>query len=99
LAAEVAQLKKRHIEHVRRHVSGFTKHAVLKQKLLQGEPLQATEATGDCFNQLLTEVKVDELCVMSSPYQLSLQQFGKQVASLGEQLAAIVAKIESTWKV
>jgi hypothetical protein len=42
LAVEVAQLKKRHTEHVRRHVDSFTKHAVLKQKLLQREPLQTT---------------------------------------------------------
>jgi hypothetical protein len=39
LAAEVAQLKQRHTEHVRRHVDGLTKHAGLKQKLLQREPL------------------------------------------------------------
>jgi hypothetical protein len=53
---EPAQLKKRHIKHVQTQVDGFMKHAVLKQKMLQREPLQATEATGDCFSQLLSEI-------------------------------------------
>jgi hypothetical protein len=97
LAAEVAQLKTRHSEHVRRHVDSFIKHTVLKHKLLQREPLQMTEATGDCFHQLLTEV--DGLRVMPSPYRLSLQQFAKQVASVGERLGTIVADIQSVWKV
>jgi hypothetical protein len=82
LAEEVAQLKKKHSEHVRRHVDSFTKHAVLKQKLLQREPLETTEATGDCFHQLLTEV--ESMNVMPSPYRLSLQQFAKQVTSVRE---------------
>jgi hypothetical protein len=97
LAVEIAQLKKRHNEHVRRHVEGFTKHSVLKQKLLQREPLQTTEATGHCFSQLFSEV--GGLHVMPSPYRLSLQQFAKQVESVGERLGTIVADIESAWKV
>jgi hypothetical protein len=97
LAVEVAQLRKRHSEHVRRHVDSFTKHAVLRQKLLQREPLQTTEATGDWFSQLLTEV--EGLRVMPSPYRLSLQQLEKQVVSVRERFGTIVADIESAWKV
>jgi ribosome-associated translation inhibitor RaiA len=96
LATEVAQLKNKHNEHVRIHVDGFTKHAGLKHKLLQREPLQMTEATGDCFSQLLTEV--EGLRVMPSPYRLSLQQLEKQIVSVRERLGTIVADIESVWK-
>jgi hypothetical protein len=97
LAEDVAGLKKRHSDHVRRHVDGFTKHAVLKQKLLQREPLQTTEATGDCFSQLLSEVQ--NLRVMTSPYRLTLQQFEKQIASVRERFRTIITEIEGAWKV
>jgi hypothetical protein len=70
LATKISQLKKRHSEHIRKHADDFTKHTVLKEKLLQREPLQITEATGDCFHQLLSEVEGQR--VMPNPYRLSL---------------------------
>jgi hypothetical protein len=75
---DMQQLKVRHNEYIGKHVSRYRKFEQLRQKLVNGESLNAGEATGDAVAMMLREIK--ETSSLENPYCLSSAEVEKSMA-------------------
>ena len=97
LIAELQGLKKAHNEHVVSHTQGGLKHSVLRRKLLNREPLELREATGDAVASMLQELK--EVEITSNLYQRSPEEVEKCITSSRQRFQEITAELQALWKV
>jgi hypothetical protein len=65
---ELHRLKVRHDKHIEQHMNSYREFEQLRQKLINGEPLIAYEATGNTIAKMLKEIK--ETDSLGSPYCL-----------------------------
>jgi hypothetical protein len=65
---DMQQLKVRHNEHIDKHVNSYRDYEQLRQKLLIGDPLNISEATGDAVAKMLKEI--EETGSLGNPYCL-----------------------------
>jgi hypothetical protein len=93
--ADLQQLRVRHNEHIDKHVSSHRKFEQLRRKLLNGEPLNAGEATGDAVAQMLKEI--EEGSNLGNPYCLSGAEVEQNMAEMRQRMANIKTNIETLW--
>lgn len=57
LIRDLETLRKHHREHVSSHFKNSRKYSGLVSRLISGEPLDETEATGDTISKLIKDIK------------------------------------------
>jgi hypothetical protein len=92
---DLQQLRVRHNEHIDKHVSGYRKFEQLRRKLLNGEPLNAGEATGDTVAKMLKEI--EETGNLANPYCLSGAEVEQRMAEVRKGMIEIKMSIETVW--
>jgi hypothetical protein len=93
--ADLQQLKVRHNAHIDQHVSSYRKFEQLRRKLLDGESLNAGEATGDTVAKMLKEI--EETGNLANPYCLSGAEVEQRMADVRQQMIDIKTSIETVW--
>jgi hypothetical protein len=93
--ADLQQLRVRHTEHIDKHVSSYRKFEQLRRKLLNGESLNAGEATGDAVAQMLKEI--EEGSNLGNPYYLPGAEVEQNMAEMRQRMADIIMNIETLW--
>jgi hypothetical protein len=76
-------------------MSSYRKFEQLRQKLLNGEPANAGEVTGDTMAKMLKEI--EEGSSMGNPYCLSGAEVEQRVEDMRERMANIKMSIETLW--
>jgi hypothetical protein len=76
--ADLQHLRIRHNQHIDKHVSSYRKFEQLRQKLLNGEPLNSGEATGDAVAKMLKEI--EETQSIEGPYCLPSAEVEQRIA-------------------
>jgi hypothetical protein len=92
---DLQQLKERHNKHIVEHVSSYQKFEQLRRKLLNGEPLNADEATGDAVANMLKEMK--QMASLANPYCLSGAEGEQRMAEVRQSMTDIGKNIETLW--
>jgi hypothetical protein len=92
---DLQQLKVRHNEYIDKHVSSYRKFEQLRQKLLNGQPMNAGEATGDTVAKMLKEI--EEESSMGNPYCLSGAEVEQCIEDIRQRMANIKMSIEALW--
>jgi hypothetical protein len=93
--ADLRQLRVRHNEHVDKHVSSHRKFEQLRLKLLNGEPLNTGEATGDAVAKMLKEI--EEGSSLGNPYSLPSAEVEQRMAEMRQRMADIRMNIKTLW--
>jgi hypothetical protein len=92
---DLQQLKMRHNEHIDKHVSSYRKFEQLRRKRLNGELLNAGEATGDTVAKMLKEI--EETGNLANPYCLSGEKVEQRMAEIRKRMTEIQMNIETVW--
>jgi hypothetical protein len=92
---DLQQLRVRHNEHIDKHVSSYWKFEQLRRKLLNGEPLNVGEATGDTVAKMLKEI--EETGNLANPYCLSGVEVEQCMAEVRKRMIEIKMSIEMVW--
>jgi hypothetical protein len=64
--ADLQQLEIRHNQHIEKHVNSYRRFDQLRQKITNGDELDAGEATGDSIAKMLKEI--EETVDLKNPY-------------------------------
>jgi hypothetical protein len=89
---DLQQLKIKHNEHIDKHVSSHRKFEQLCRKLLNREPLNVGEATGDSVAKMLKEIQ--ETDNIGNPYCLSGAEVEQHTAHIRQCMTGIRMSIE-----
>jgi hypothetical protein len=78
------------------HLNSYQKFEQLRQKLINGETLNAAEATGDTIAKMLREVT--QMDSLEESYCLPTTQLEQHIIRLTQRMKDIKASIEAMWK-
>jgi hypothetical protein len=93
--ADLQQLRVRHNQHIHTHVSSYRRYEQLRRKLLNGDPLDAGEATGDTVANMLKEI--EDTGSMANPYCVSAEEVQHRMAQVRQYMAQVTTDIETVW--
>jgi hypothetical protein len=92
---DLQQLKMRLMQHIETHVSSYQKFEQLRRRLLNEEPLNAGEATGDIVAKMLKEM--EDTGNLANPYCLSGAEVEQCMAEISQHMTQIKTNIEAVW--
>jgi hypothetical protein len=92
---DIQQIKIRHNEYIEKHVNSYRKFEQLRQKLVNGEPMNKGEATGDTVAQMLKEI--EEESNLGNPYCLSGVEVEQCMVDMRQRMTDIRMDIETLW--
>lgn len=93
---DLKALKKRHRDHVHKLTENHQPFAALAQKVINGEPLELSEATGNSFAKMLDSA--NEQPGTESPYRVESEQLHAELLNVIEKVNALLTRVELFWK-
>jgi hypothetical protein len=89
--SDLQQLEVRHNEHIEKHMNSHRTFEQLRRKLVDGEPLNVGEATGDSVARMLREI--EEIHNIENPYCVLAAEVEQKIAEFRQHMADIKTSI------